>query len=77
MRTTGIVKWFDRRTGVGVVTLDDGGECVVCLVAQEGEAAAEPPAPEHPPRRTSWRADARSIAEAVRTGTWGDGGRDY
>ena len=75
MRTTGVVKWFDRSTGTGEVQLDDG-ECVAIRSAHgaapdSAEAAAVGALGG---RRRDLRPD---IAAAFRAGTWGDGGRDY
>lgn len=86
MRTTGIVKWFDRSTGIGVVALaDGGGDCVVRLATAEvahgtGEGrgpACRGAAGAGVPRRGTWRDYVPTLADAERAGTWGDGGRDY
>ena len=68
MRTTGVVKWFDRRTGWGEVTLDDGE----CVVVRRAPVAGDPA-----PRAPAGHAAALDVAAAIRAGTWGDGGRDY
>lgn len=84
MQTAGIVKWFDRSTGVGLVSLADGGEdCLVRLAAAEAaDATAGAPGPTGGTalgagRRGTWRDYVPDPSEAERAGTWGDGGRDY
>ncbi len=81
MRTPGIVRWFDRDTGVGVVMLDDGGsDCIVVRhdqVAVFTNRGANRSAPAHARHVADWRDRWPDFAEAARAGTWGDGGRDY
>lgn len=75
MQTTGVVRWFDRSTGIGVVALDDGGsDCVVVRVERELAACASVV---RAPRGAPADDGGPDLAEAVRAGTWGDGGRDY
>ena len=74
MRTSGVVRWFDRSTGVGVVALDDGAECIVVRVHPGPAGPAEGGVTSECAATRSGRPD---LVEALRAGTWGDGGRDY
>ena len=74
MRATGIVKWFDRESGLGEVALDDG-ECVAVRRDVVGRAPEADSAPEG--GRARHDTAPLDVVAAYRAGTWGDGGRDY
>ncbi len=63
----GTVLWLDGAGDVGVLTLADGREAYV-------QRLPSPPAPAPDAGNARGR---NVVAEALRRGSWGDGGRDY